>query len=117
MRFCLTIVKRLSKDFSHIEISALHAYFSRMAYRRANPVVFRLPKPQTRALQAIASAHGLTANVFMKRLAIEQLVTANSVPTEQDVMPPIPQRSIAAPENRVKIERPASGSGFADRLK
>jgi hypothetical protein len=91
-----------------------------MAYVRANPIVFRLPKPETRALHALAARAGLTANRYMKRLALEQIVTVDSGITDNERLDgylATPTRSAIAPENRAAPEIPANRSGFAERSK
>jgi hypothetical protein len=89
--------------------------------KRTNPIIFRIPQLETRALHALAASRGLSANRFMKRLALEQIVSANSLPTgitnESSVIPNVPTRSQIAPDNRAAPDRPASRGGFAERLK
>jgi hypothetical protein len=120
LRLCLTFVKRLSKYFSHVEISALHAYFSRMAYKRPakhQPLTVRFRVPQRAAILSMAARRGMTVPALLRSFVLPHIDVASDVELIQVVTPSIPQRSIVAPENRGKTERPANGSGFADRLK
>ena len=91
-----------------------------MAYKRPNPVTCRFPVLELMALREIARAHGLTANIYVKRLIREHIVTSDlgqTVETHLDGYTAVPARSIVAPENRVSAPSQANRFGFADRLK
>ena len=124
MRRVSTIVNCLSKLFlqscAALAVCLTYTYLFGVA-KRANPIIFRLPKPETRALHAFAASHGVSANRYMKRLALELLGSDNSwltdIANESSVMPNAPMRSQIAPENRAAPDRPAIRGGFAEKIK
>ena len=88
-----------------------------MAYKRPNPVTCRFPLAELAALREIARAHGLTPNIFVKRMVLERIVMSDPRQTGESRLAGYLPRSVVAPANRAPVESPANRSGFAERSK
>ena len=77
----------------------------------------RLPVAQRAAIVRLAAQRNMGVSTLIREALQPYVAVANGVVNNVLSDAAIPVHSIVAPANRVAIERPASRSGFAEKLK
>ena len=91
---------------------------SRYAKPKHQPMAVRLRVAQRAAIERVAAQRGIGISTLLREIIEPYLATVDGTVNIPSILATnVPSRSVIAPANRARIERLASGSGFADRLK